>query len=264
MEGHGEGEAIGESAVFRDLGRLRTRGYWNLRGLEVPAVTALARQLGPSGTTTDAVRIEKALKAGVERLGNSEYAEAAALLLGVAPRSRGLRVGERREKAAKVLGEMSSETFRTRHEKVLLEDLAGQLCSLAIRSSQGATTHDGDSQGVATAAPRKTNVNRLAPRNSVAPDRAGCSPTDESAVSITNRVRQLLGQLTNERGEVDLRRLLECVEARQQLSAFEALQRLREEGGVSWEGDLGQSSTVYVHLGHERMHLHTPRRSLQL
>ena len=123
---------ITETAIVQDLGRLRTRGFWNLLGLDVPTVTALARVVDPTDTVNDAFKIEKILKAGIDRLGDAEYAEAAALLFGVAPRSRGLRVGDRRRLAANAYGEMAPDTLRTRHEKALIADLAGQLCGLLV------------------------------------------------------------------------------------------------------------------------------------
>ena len=113
----------------KELGQLREKGLPKLKTLNLPALTATAQAVTGDDGLDSGVTIEQLLRQAVERLGGGPYGEAAACLFGLEGGTRGLGPRERREQAADALG-MSAETFRTRHQKGVVGDLAGQMLAL--------------------------------------------------------------------------------------------------------------------------------------
>jgi hypothetical protein len=94
----------------------------------LPNLLAVARIL--SAKPTEAEQIEDAITLAIGYLGGKD-AKALLALMGFTDDTRGLRVRPRREKAAELIGHITYEGFRTRHERALLRAVAGHLSSLA-------------------------------------------------------------------------------------------------------------------------------------
>lgn len=82
---------------------------------------------------------------------------------------------------------------------------------------------------------------------------AGAVERSEPNAAIEELVRASLGALVNERGEVDMSRLMQEVSlaagSQGMSAAFEALRRLRSRGVVDWDGSdesLPQVGTLHV------------------
>ncbi len=93
----------------------------------LPNLLAVARIL--SAKPTDAEQIEDAITQAIGILGGDD-AKALLALMGFTDDTRGLRVRPRREKAAELIGHITYEGFRTRHERALLRSVASHLSGL--------------------------------------------------------------------------------------------------------------------------------------
>lgn len=127
MAGH---DAVRHHDVYADLAKLREKGLPRLRLLDLTSLLGVARTIIPEDELDDPIVIEQALRRGVARLGGGSYGEVAALLFGLVGAARGLGPRERREAASDALSCSSAETFRTRHQKSMVSDLADQLLNL--------------------------------------------------------------------------------------------------------------------------------------
>ncbi len=82
---------------------------------------------------TDAhVGIERLLREAVDRLGTEETGRAAQYLFGLIQGTIGRRPTDLRERAAREFGNLSSETFRKSHERLLLDRIAAEMIQLAM------------------------------------------------------------------------------------------------------------------------------------
>lgn len=121
--------ALNHEQLAEELAQVRQRGLPQIRRLELPGLTEAAQDQNLSAGDDQPAAIEELLRRAVAALGGAAYGEAAAALLGLAPTTRGLGPRERRELAADLLG-MSAETFRTRHQKAIVSDIANQILIL--------------------------------------------------------------------------------------------------------------------------------------
>lgn len=230
----------------------------------------IARRVTDPTTGTDYRRIVNVLEMAAGRL-NPAVGDALLILLGVVAGTAGLETSIRRQRAAERVGSTSPESFRRNFEIGYLHDLAAELAALSraqASAGNGGSTRARPTESSAT--DRSSRAMTVAAKEGVVnPERSGAAAvisnpphlrtSGRSTGRFTQKVRQLLGTLINEHGEVELRRLLESVEARQQQSVFDVLRGLREEGVVSWDGgDLAKATCVRVELGHERMRLRVP------
>jgi hypothetical protein len=132
--------AINHDDLTEELDRLRNRGLIRLRGLDLPALSEAARVTTGDDSLDTPVAIEQLLRSAVARLGGGDHGDAASALLGLERGLRGASPVERREAAADALG-MSSETFRTRHQKVVLSSIADQVLAL-VHEHEMRSTHE--------------------------------------------------------------------------------------------------------------------------
>jgi hypothetical protein len=118
---------ITDDILLAELGLAREHGL-NNPNYPLPNLLAVARIL--SAKPTDAEQIEDAITQAIGCLGGDD-AKALMALMGFTDDTRGRRVRPRREKAAELIGHITYEGFRTRHERALLRAVAGHLSSLA-------------------------------------------------------------------------------------------------------------------------------------
>lgn len=102
---------------------------------DAPEALAAMRELGLGESSLGlGDQLAVAITKSVSELSPKD-GKAAEIILGLAPETRGQRIGERREKAAKVLG-VSSGTFRNRHEARLLNLLAKRVAVYLLSVSR--------------------------------------------------------------------------------------------------------------------------------
>lgn len=114
--------------VVDDLKLLRQKGLLRCSTTSLPALAALAvlRGLAPA-PNADNVGVERLLRAAVAGLGEEEPGRAVQYLFGLVPGTIGRRPTDLREAAAREYGQLSPETFRKRHEPLLIRRVAQQL-----------------------------------------------------------------------------------------------------------------------------------------
>ena len=117
-------------SLVAEIGTLRNQGLTKLRTLHLPELAEAARQVVDDDTLETPVVVEQLLRRAIEGLGGGDYGDAAARLFGLEGGLRGSGPRERREAAADALDRMSAETFRTRHQKTMVSNVADQVLAL--------------------------------------------------------------------------------------------------------------------------------------
>lgn len=119
--------------LLKDLKRIVRTGLKVSALTNLPAISSLsivqATGRGSSRPIDVAIDIEAAVTEAVEKLGDGPTGEAAQLLLGMTPRSRGLLVKDRRALAGEIIG-VEPETFRKEWETRVLSEVADELYKL--------------------------------------------------------------------------------------------------------------------------------------
>lgn len=121
------------SELLKDLKHIVRTGLKVSALTNLPVISSLsivqATGRGGSRPIDVAIDIEAAVTEAVEKLGDGPTGEAAQLLLGMTPRSRGLLVKDRRALAGEIIG-VEPETFRKEWETRVLSELADELYKL--------------------------------------------------------------------------------------------------------------------------------------
>jgi len=121
------------SELLKDLKRIVRTGLKVSALTNLPVISSLSivQATGRAGSRPIdvAIDIEAAVTEAVEKLGDGPTGEAAQLLLGMTPRSRGLLVKDRRALAAEIIG-IEPETFRKEWESKVLSEVADELYKL--------------------------------------------------------------------------------------------------------------------------------------
>lgn len=119
--------------LLKDLKKVVRTGLKISALTNLPAVASLsivrANDGGHVRPIDVAIDMEAAIIEAVDKLGDGPTGEAAQLLLGMTPRSRGLLVKDRRALAGEVIG-IEPETFRKEWENKVLSEIADELYKL--------------------------------------------------------------------------------------------------------------------------------------
>ncbi len=118
------------AALIGDLKLLRARGLLRLPRTELPALQAAAVALGLTSGDQVHLGVERLLRTAVEHLGEEELGRAAQYLFGLVQGTAGRRPTDLRAAAAEAFGHLSPETFRKRHEPLLLGRIADEILLL--------------------------------------------------------------------------------------------------------------------------------------
>ncbi|MEH3138775.1 MAG: hypothetical protein PGN37_01085 [Mycobacterium kyogaense] len=126
------GGGLQHDAVIEELRRVRQKSLGALRRLSLPTLHRAASMAGL--TTTDGqpepAAIEDLIRKAVDRFGGGPYEEAAQYSFGLIGGTKFELAAERRRQAAKACN-VSSETFRKTHERVVIEQTAEGVLALA-------------------------------------------------------------------------------------------------------------------------------------
>jgi hypothetical protein len=126
------GSVPDHESVLSELRVVREKSLGKLRRLNLPALHQAASAAGL--TTTDKqpepAAVEELIRRAVDRFDGGAYQEAAEYTFGLAGGTKFELAAERRRQAARACN-VSSETFRKSHEKVILEQTAEGVLALA-------------------------------------------------------------------------------------------------------------------------------------
>jgi hypothetical protein len=124
-------------ALYHDVKEVRRRGVGNPQQplANLTALLEVARMV--SVARTDEAKIEETLRRAVNRLGGMSTTAVSALL-GLDHQTRGLKVEDRRARAAEYYDYKTAATFRAHFESPLLMAVATQL--MAMRDDPGTNT----------------------------------------------------------------------------------------------------------------------------
>lgn len=144
-----------ESGLEQELRELRRIGLARYSSSEFPLLTVAAARLASLDLAeVTRRRVETLLKAAFRELGDSLNAEAAAVLFGIAPGTRGYTPAELRRRATELFydesGRHEVDAFRNSHEKRIIAALALTIVGLTelVRAATGRTDRTSDdSQG---------------------------------------------------------------------------------------------------------------------
>jgi hypothetical protein len=120
---------VSEAELAVELRRVRDVGVPKLRDVTLPALTSAARAVSLDESSPDHVVVESLLRRAVARFGGGRFSEGAVALFGLDAGTRGLNSKERREIAAEAF-ERTYETFRKKHEHLLITEVATQILIL--------------------------------------------------------------------------------------------------------------------------------------
>ncbi len=103
---------------------------------EAPETLHALKSFGlDGGDLSPEERVANAIESAVGELPSTDK-DAAEIILGLAPSTRGRRLGARREQAAEILG-VTAGTFRNRQEARLLGDLAKRMTAILLSATTG-------------------------------------------------------------------------------------------------------------------------------
>lgn len=122
-------------ALVEDLRLLREKGLPEIDDLELPALLAAAKLVGPADESDDGALIEALLRRSASRLGGGRFGDSTRTLLGLDGDTRALTSGVRRTMAAKQLG-VGDRTYRRKHEDDALNQTARQIRTLCTEQRQ--------------------------------------------------------------------------------------------------------------------------------
>jgi hypothetical protein len=123
--------------LLADLRELRLKGLIRLRQLGLPALTRAMREVHGAGVPEPS-GVERLLRDAVAELGDEEPGLAAQYLFGLIQGTIGRSPSDLRERAAREFG-LSSETFRKKQERQILERIADEILMLCRPGRTGVT-----------------------------------------------------------------------------------------------------------------------------
>jgi hypothetical protein len=129
------------ATLVAELRTVRERGLLHLRGVPLDGLRRCAARCGLGEDAAAVGPVENLVRAAVDRLGGGRLGEAAEYTFGLAPGTRDWPGQDRRRRAAQAYA-VSVERFRKHQERVILEQVAEQVSTLATSptvSTTGAT-----------------------------------------------------------------------------------------------------------------------------
>lgn len=128
MRQRSEPEIPTHEAVVKDLKRIRQRGITTLGKLDLPALRQAAVASGHVQVEAEAGPpvIESLMRTAVDDLRGGRYGEAAAVLFGLMPETRGDKPARLRDEARDFFG-VGLSRFRNHYEHIIIDEMAQQI-----------------------------------------------------------------------------------------------------------------------------------------